>query len=129
MLSPSTDRNHRPIWQRRWSWCVYSLIALDSKTHPSILTSFFFLLCRQELVPEESDYHVPFSTTLYIVLGSVEFKNNVVDRLKRELDVTLITPRLSVSRQPDQQGDCRFVLRFNRSNVEILPTAKATLED
>ncbi|KAL1916300.1 uncharacterized protein VTP21DRAFT_5917 [Calcarisporiella thermophila] len=100
-----------------------------------------------ELVPQEIEFHVPLSPALKLALGSVDFRNRVIDRARREYNVIIETPPpssvpSSASSSPvattplglvDATGeesqspplsrkDYAFIIRFTRGNADLLPT-------
>lgn len=79
-----------------------------------------------DIIPEDCEVRVPSSSTLLIAIGGIDFRENVVARLQREYNVTLLYSLPSTSNQIDG-GDYLFLLRYNKGNADLLPPAREVL--
>lgn len=78
--------NTKVLWpDRELASEIITLVGPESQIH----TATQFLL---ELVPEDYVFRVPYSTALTTILGSIEIRDRVINRVKREFNITLILP-------------------------------------
>ncbi|KAI9145674.1 hypothetical protein BKA69DRAFT_1139980 [Paraphysoderma sedebokerense] len=82
---------------------------------------------------EDYEFRVPASTNLMITIGSMKFKESVVDRIAREFDITLVAPVPNTKEEMDSmtmdKGEYKFIFRCLKRTVKYLEEAKKMLND